>query len=110
MSSPSLTAVLAEVTSHSPDDGVRLVGIDGGGGSGKSTLARQLGELADAPLLQVDDFISWGDIDGWWDRFVGEGLVPLRDARDARFRVRDWKHDEFGTGLNGWKTVRQRRS
>lgn len=101
----TLTTVLEDIRSRRAADAVCLVGVDGGGGSGKSTLARRLAELADAPLLEVDDFIAWGDITSWWDRFVSEALAPLRESRDARFQVRDWEHDEFGSGLNGWKTV-----
>jgi uridine kinase len=85
---------------------IRIVGVDGPSGSGKSTLARRLADRAGAPLIQVDDFVSWSDFDGWWPRFEHEALQPLVSGRDARYQVRDWEGDEFGTALAGFKTVR----
>ena len=32
-------------------------------------------------------------------------LTPLLAGRDARYEVRDWRNDEFGDALAGWKTV-----
>ena len=32
-------------------------------------------------------------------------LDPLLAGLDAHYQVRDWVHDEYGTSLNGWKTV-----
>lgn len=83
-----------------------VIGIDGPSGSGKSTLARRLIEQVDhAALVEVDDFISWNDLSGWWPRFDAEVLTPLMAGRDARYQVRDWPNDEFGSSLNGWKTT-----
>jgi uridine kinase len=98
--------VLADVMGRSPArSGGRLIGIDGPSGSGKSTLAAQLADHSGAPVIQIDDFVSWTDFAGWWPRFEREVLDPLLSGSDAHYRVRDWVHDEFGTSLNGWKTV-----
>ena len=100
-----LAAVLDEILDRPSVNGVRLVGVDGPSGSGKSTLARRLAELAAAPVLAIDDFVSWGDLHSWWDRFEQEALEPLSRGTDARYRVRDWHNDEFGASLNGWAAV-----
>ncbi len=105
MDDRSLSDVLADVGRRDPVRTARLVGVDGPAGAGKTTLARRLAALAAAPLLPVDDFLVWGDLTGWWPRFATEALVPLSEGRDARFRVRDWRNDEFGSSLNGWKTL-----
>lgn len=84
----------------------RLVGVDGPSGSGKSTLARRLhARLPGSGLVEVDDFLSWQDFDGWWPRFVEQVMDPILAGRDARYQVRDWSDDEFGTSLGGWKTL-----
>lgn len=105
MQSRRLTAVLADIFSRPSINGTRLVGVDGPSGSGKSTVARRLAVLSGASLLEVDDFLSWGDLTQWWERFETEALAPLSEGHDATFRVRDWMNDEFGRGLGGWKTV-----
>jgi uridine kinase len=101
----SLRAVLADIAESEPINGIRLVGIDGPAGSGKTTLARRLGELAGAPVIELDDFMSWTDLDWWWPRFESEVLEPLLAGRDAQFAVRDWRGDPLGTSLAGQKTV-----
>jgi hypothetical protein len=85
----------------------RLVGVDGPGGAGKSTIARALVDAlgpGTATLVEIDDFISWTDITGWWPRLESEVLVPLLAGRDARYQARDWS-DEFGSSLGPWKTA-----
>lgn len=99
-----LTDVLADIRSREPTNGALLVGVDGRSGSGKSTLARHLAALGDATVVELDDFLSWGDLDSWWPRFEEEVLDPLSHGQDARYRIRDWENDEFGKSLNGWKT------
>lgn len=99
-----LTDVLAEICSREPTNGALLVGVDGRSGSGKSTLARHLAALGDATVVELDDFLSWGDLDSWWPRFEEEVLDPLSQGQDARYRIRDWENDQFGNSLNGWKT------
>lgn len=103
-----LRDVLNEVCRRSAVGGTRIVGVDGPSGSGKSTLARRLAELAGAPLVQIDDFLSWDawdDLAGWWPRFEAQVLDPLLAGRDAVYQVRDWANDEFGRSLGGWKTT-----
>ena len=88
------------------EGGIRIIGVDGPQGSGKSTLAARISTLIGAPLVQIDDFVSWVDLVGWWPRFEAQVLSPLLSGSDARYQVRDWENDEFGTSLNGGKTVR----
>ncbi|MEO8284624.1 MAG: uridine kinase [Pseudarthrobacter sp.] len=98
--------VLADVlTRKARASGIRLVGVDGPSGSGKSTLARRLAARSHAPVIEIDDFVSWKNFDGWWPRLETEVFLPLQAGSGARYRVRDWHSDEFGTSLNGWKTV-----
>lgn len=101
-----LTEVGGAVLTSPAVDGVRLVGIDGPSGSGKSTLARRLQALLPGSgLVAIDDFLSWADPVGWWPRFDAEVVRPLLAGRTARYRVRDWAADEFGTAMGGWKTL-----
>jgi uridine kinase len=88
-----------------PVTGVRLVGVDGPSGAGKSTLAGPLAAVFDAPVIEVDDFVSWGDFAGWWPRFEDQVLQPLLRGQDAVYQRRDWNGDEFGTALGEWRTV-----
>ena len=85
--------------------GVRLIGVDGPSGAGKSTIAGPVAEALGAPIVEIDDFVSWVDFAGWWPRFDEQVLTPLLAGREARYQVRDWQHDEFGDALAGWKTV-----
>lgn len=101
----SVDAVLAEVAARPDFNGIRIVGVDGPSGSGKSTVAHRLAKACRAPVIECDDFVSWGDLAGWWPRFVDEVLNPLVSGADAHYRVRDWRNDEFGSSLNGFKTV-----
>ena len=109
-----LTEVLAEILARPTPSAaarparetVRIVGVDGPSGSGKSTLARRLAGLVDgAVVVQIDDFVAWDDLTGWWPRFDAQVLVPLLAGQQARYRVRDWIHDEFGRSLRGTKTL-----
>lgn len=84
----------------------RLVAVDGPSGSGKSTLARPLAVHLGAPLIQVDDFVTWQHFGAWWPRFDEQVVQPLLAGRDARFQARDWEGDEFGAALGEWRTVR----
>jgi len=106
MSVLRLDDVLAEVMKPTPDKGIRIIGVDGPQGTGKSTLAARISALIGAPLVQIDDFVSWVDLVGWWPRFEAQVLNPLLTGNNAHFQVRDWENDEFGTSLNGWKTVK----
>jgi uridine kinase len=106
MSVLRLDDVLAEVMERTSESGIRIIGVDGPQGSGKSTLATRISARIDAPLVQMDDFVSWVDLIGWWPRFEAQVLNPLLSGNDGHFQVRDWENDELGTSLNGWKTVR----
>ncbi|MGN7970458.1 uridine kinase family protein [Microbacterium sp. 22296] len=97
-------STIAQVARESPVDGIRIVGVDGPSASGKSTLAGPVARVLDAPVIPVDDFISWGNFAGWWPRFDREVLVPLREGRDATYRRRDWS-DWRGDSLGAWRTV-----
>jgi hypothetical protein len=83
--------------------GVRLVAIDGPSGSGKSTYAVRLAAVCGAAMIEMDDLLSWGDLDGCWPRLETEVLSSLLAGRAARYRVRDWEADPFGDALNGWR-------
>ena len=102
----SLDDVLADVMRRDGSGtGIRLVGVDGPSGSGKSALAARLAARASAPVVEIDDFVSWPDFAGWWPRFETQVLSPLLSGAEARYQVRDWANDEFGTSLDGWKTL-----
>lgn len=100
-----ILAAITDAARTSDLEGVRLIGIDGPSGAGKSTIARAVAHELDAPIVEIDDFVSWGNFAGWWPRFDAEVVEPLLAGRTARYRVRDWHGDEFGDGLAGWKTV-----
>jgi len=85
--------------------GMRIVGIDGPSGAGKSTFALQLASLLNAPIIHIDDFVSWHDFAGWWPRFERQVLTPLLRGESARYQQRDWVADEFGDSLGEWATV-----
>ena len=103
---PDIADVLSEILSRPAVEGVRLVGIDGPSGSGKSTFARALADAAAAPLIETDDFASWIEMADWWPRFEEQVLGPLFGGSDARYQVRDWVGDEFGSSLRDWKSLR----
>jgi energy-coupling factor transporter ATP-binding protein EcfA2 len=84
----------------------RIVAIDGPSGAGKSTFAGHLARVLDgAPVIEIDDFVSWGDLAGWWPRLEDQVLGPLLAGGNAVYQQRDWDNDPLGDGLGGWKTV-----
>ena len=95
--------VAAAVASREPVNGIRIVGIDGPSGSGKSHLARSLSEVLKAPIIEIDDFVSWDSVAGWWPRFDAQVLAPLLCGEDAHYQARDWT-DWYGNTLGEWKT------
>ena len=97
--------VVAEILDRPAYRGIRIIGVDGPQGSGKSTLGARIATRIGAPLIQMDDFVSWADLVGWWPRFEAQVLHPLVSGNAAHYQVRDWDNDEFGSSLNGWKTV-----
>ncbi|MBF4570883.1 (d)CMP kinase [Plantibacter sp. VKM Ac-2880] len=102
---PTLIESIAQHALNAPVPGVRIIGVDGPSGSGKSTLARPLAGRLNAPVIEVDDFVSWVDFSGWWPRFEKQVLEPLLAGDDAVYQRRDWAGDEFGSGLGEWRTV-----
>jgi hypothetical protein len=97
--------VTALARRSSPVNGIRIVGIDGPSGSGKSTLARAVAAELACPIIELDDFVSWGDLTGWWPRFDEQAFSPLLAGGDAHYQRRDWIGDEFGAALGDWRTV-----
>ena len=95
--------IAAAVASREPVNGIRIVGIDGPSGSGKSHLARGLADVLKAPIIEVDDFVSWDDFAGWWPRFDTQVFTPLLRGEDAHYQARDWTN-WYGNTLGGWKT------
>jgi len=102
----SLSSLASEILAAPRLRAVRLVAVDGRAGAGKSTVARALAAACGGmPVIRVDDFLYWRDIEGWWPRLEREALRPLLAGSPARFRVRDWANDPLGRGLNGWAEV-----
>ncbi|MCU4184595.1 hypothetical protein K6U06_09515 [Acidiferrimicrobium sp. IK] len=84
----------------------RLVAVDGPSGSGKSTFAAHLAAaLGDAEVVEIDDFVSWDNLAGWWPRLETEVLGPLLAGDDAVYQQRDWAGDPLGDRLGGWRPV-----
>lgn len=81
----------------------RIVGIDGPAGSGKSTLAAQLAARTGAPVVGIDDFVGWTDLDpervSWWPRLEAEVLTPFAEGRALAYRRRDWAGDPEGVSV-----------
>jgi uridine kinase len=100
----SLDEIITAISAR-PVGGIRIVGIDGPAASGKSTLTRRLMDLTAASLVEIDDFVSWTNVAGWWPRFDDQVLQPLLRGEDAHYQVRDFENDPYGTSLGGWKTV-----
>jgi uridine kinase len=98
-----VAAIAAAVADREPVNGIRIVGIDGPSGSGKSHLAAPLSALMAAPIVEIDDFVSWDCFGGWWPRFEEQVLTPLLAGQDATFQARDWT-DWYGSSLGAWKT------
>jgi uridine kinase len=97
--------IAAAVARRAPVSGIRIVGVDGPSGAGKSVLAARLATLLTAPIVEIDDFVSWDCFAGWWPRFDEQVLSPLLAGHDATFQARDWT-DWYGSSLGDWKTRR----
>ncbi|MFI5938012.1 hypothetical protein [Actinoplanes sp. NPDC051494] len=59
--------------------------------------------LLAAPVIEIDDFVSWECFADWWPRLDDQVLTPLLAGRDATYQVRDWT-DWYGSTLGGWET------
>jgi hypothetical protein len=91
--------IAAEVIGREPVNGIRIVGIDGRSGSGKSVLAARLSARLDAPIIEIDDFVSWDCFADWWPRFDVQVLTPLLSGQDAIFQARNWA-DWYGSVID----------
>lgn len=96
--------IAAFMRAAEPVGGIRLVGVDGPSGSGKSTLASALAAELGAPIVEIDDFVSWDPVADWWPRFETQVLTPLLAGDDAVYQARDWS-DWYGSSLGAWKTL-----
>ena len=96
--------IATEVLRREPVHRIRIVGVDGPSGAGKSVLAGRLADRLAAPVIEIDDFVSWNDLSGWWPRFEDQVLRPLLAGRDARYQARDWA-DWYGSSLADWRTL-----
>jgi len=99
----TIAEIAAEIREAPCPHLVRLVAVDAG--AGKTTLANRLAAELGAPVIQLDDFISFGDLEGWWPRFESQVLEPLFLGERAHFQIRDWVNDVHGDGLADWKEV-----
>ncbi|GIF17655.1 uridine kinase [Actinoplanes tereljensis] len=102
MSNLEAARIAAVIAAREPVDGIRIVGVDGPSGAGKSTLAGALAAALRAPIIEIDDFVSWGDFAGWWPRFDAQVLAPLLRGEAATYQARDWT-DWYGDALGEWK-------
>ncbi|WP_431279399.1 uridine kinase family protein [Leifsonia poae] len=104
---PDLPSAIAEIEKRLSVSTARtrLVAVDGPSGSGKSTFASLLAARLKAPLVPIDDFVTWEHFGAWWPRFEEQVLGPLLEGRDAVYQARDWEGDEFGDALGEWRTV-----
>lgn len=83
--------ILALARSRPPTLGTgRLVAVDGPAGSGKTTLAAEVGSLAGAPVLHLDDLYPGWDGLPEVDPVVLGVLEPLAAGRSGRYRRYDW--------------------
>jgi len=86
-----------------PGGGPQIIGIDGPAGSGKSTLAGELAAETGAPVVGIDDFLGWTDLDPdrrtWWPRLEAEVLEPFLAGRSLAYRRRDWYEDPDGIAV-----------
>ena len=99
--------IAREIVSRCEPSRVNLVAVDGPSGSGKSVLTEHLAPMLQAPIIEMDDFLSWGDLESWWPRFEEQVIQPLATGKPARYQCRDWENDYLGDALNEWKTVQR---
>jgi uridine kinase len=87
--------VLAHARSHPARLGTsRLVCVDGPSGSGKTTIALELGRLAEAKVVRLDDlYPGWDGLFGV-DEIVLDLLRPLAEGQPGHYRRYDWIAEE----------------
>jgi hypothetical protein len=79
-----------------PCERSRLIAVDGPGGAGKTYFAERLAAaLANAPIVQTDDFATGEPGDDWWPKLQSQVIEPLVDGRPARYQRYDWNRRRF---------------
>ena len=73
----------------------RLLCVDGPSGSGKTTLGQVVAELADAPVVHMDDLFEGWDGLPHVDAQLGALLQPLAQGRPGSYRRYDWVAGAF---------------
>lgn len=107
MAIQDFTSLAQQIMARPTDLAVRLVAVDGAAGSGKSTFAGRLATaLGGAPIIPMDDFLAWDDLQAFWPRFEAQVLEPLLAGQDLRYQKRDWAHDWSGRELGEWGEVK----
>jgi dephospho-CoA kinase len=64
--------IAASVSGRPAVNGIRIVGVDGCSGAGKSFLASRLASVLSAPVIEIDDFVSWDCFAGRDTHFPGK--------------------------------------
>lgn len=96
MTVPEAEDALAHARSRPSTLGAgRLVCVDGPAGSGKTTLAAELGALAGAPVVHLDDLYPGWDGLLAVDPMVLGVLRPLSEGQPGSYRRYDWYADEY---------------
>ena len=102
----TFAALAARIRSMPAPVTPRLIAIDGPSGAGKSTFADHLARALDGPpVVEMDDFVSWGNLASWWPRLEEQVLSPLLEGRSATYQRRDWEHNPHGDRLREWRTI-----
>ncbi len=73
----------------------RLICVDGPAGSGKTTLGRAISDLAQAPLIHMDDlYDGWGGLPRLADQ-LDSILAPLARGEAGSYRRYDWEAGRY---------------
>lgn len=90
-------AALGRLILDLPENGTRLIAVDGAGGSGKSIFAGRLAEaLGGATIVPTDDFASADVPIDWWPRLRDQVIAPLRGGQAGRYQRYDWPTARLG--------------
>ncbi len=103
--------ILEKVVQASPSDEIFVIAIDGRAASGKTTISRQLQEILDADVIEMDDFflppalrtperfaVPGGNVH--YERFIEEVLPHIRDPKPFVYR-------KFDCGIMDYNGVKQ---
>lgn len=92
----TLQSLLAKIKSTNRKHLTLLIGIDGFGGSGKSTVAKFLRvNLANASIVEMDDFYSPSLQRADYARVKQQVLEPLARNEKASYQIYEWKTDSL---------------